>query len=307
MTTISESVPPRVHHSAIERSDQRFSELCNRASFTFPHTLSGNPLFSLQSLIELSQRQPVNPTYAYRSNGPVGVTDRWEKGNAGSLSVADTIAGIAHNDSLVMLKHVEEDSVFGPLLQQIFDDLLESAGPRVRDDVIVRRGTILIASPGRITAYHLDADMNFLFQVAGNKTISVFDQTDRAVVSEAELERYFCGDYNGAQYAESRQARAKSYDLGPGTGVHIPWTAPHWAKNSTDVSVALSVNFDLKSLVRLGRIYQMNGKLRRLGSNPIPPGRSMLRDCAKLAAYGAFTVASGFKRRLLAQNAPGTN
>lgn len=298
MTTPSASEPARVHPSSvIERSDQRFRELVNRANFMFAHKLSGHPLFSTQSLIELAQRRPESPTYAYRSNGQVGVGDRWEKGSARALTAAETIAGIAHNDSLVMLKHLEQDVVFGPLLQQIFDELLESAGPRIRDDVIVGRGTLLIASPRRITAYHLDADVNFLFQIEGDKTMNVFDQTDRTVVTEVELERYFCGDHNGAQYTDSKQARAKCYDLRPGCGVHIPWTAPHWAQNSNNVSVALSVNFDLKSLVRLGRIYQMNGKLRQLGGNPAPPGRSMLRDSVKLASAGALTAVSGLLRR----------
>lgn len=298
MTTPSASEPAQVHsYGVIEGSDRRFGELCNRASFKFAHKLSGNPLFSTQSLIELAQRRPENPTYAYRSNGQVAVGDRWEKGSGRALTAAETIAGIAHNDSLVMLKHLEQDVVFGPLLQRIFDELLEAAGPRIRDDVVVGRGTILIASPGRITAYHLDADVNFLFQIEGDKTMSVFDQTDRTVVSEVELERYFCGDHNGAQYTESKQARAKSYELGPGCGVHIPWTAPHWAQNSSNVSVALSVNFDLKSLVRLGRIYQMNGKLRRLGGNPAPPGKSMLRDSVKVASIDALTAVSGLLRR----------
>lgn len=298
MTTPSASEPAQVHqYRIIEGSDPRFGELCNRASFQFAHKLSGNPLFSTQSLIELAQRRPESPTYAYRSNGQVGIGDRWEKGSGRALTAAETIAGIAHNDSLVMLKHLEQDVVFGPVLQRIFDELLQSAGPRIRDDVVVGRGTILIASPGRITAYHLDADVNFLFQIEGDKTMNVFDQTDRTVVSEVELERYFCGDHNGAQYTESKQARAKHYDLRPGSGVHIPWTAPHWAQNSSNVSVALSVNFDLKSLVRLGRIYQMNGKLRRLGGNPTPPGKSMLRDSVKVASIDAFTAVSGLLRR----------
>jgi hypothetical protein len=160
-------------------------------------------------------------------------------------------------------------------------------------DAILGRGTILIASPQRITGYHLDADVNFLFQVKGDKAIDVFDGTRPDVVSIAELETYFSGDQSAAKYLEGKQKHATRYDLKPGLGVHIPCLSPHWAQNSSSVSVALSVNFDLKSIARLGSLYRMNARLRRLGANPRPPGTSKLRDQVKLASIAAVTAAKG--------------
>jgi hypothetical protein len=152
------------------------------------------------------------------------------------------------------------------------------------EDVIVGRATILIASPHRVTTYHMDADTNFLFQIAGDKSFSVFDQTDRTLVPEDELDRYHAGDANGAVFKPDRQNDAKTYDLRAGFGIHIPSTAPHWAQNGDGVSVALSLNYDLRSVQRRARIHAMNHKLRRLGIDPAPPGLSRWRDRVKLMA-----------------------
>lgn len=272
---------------ALFDADSRFAELYNRESFLFSHALGRTGLFELPSLIELARRRPCTAQYAYWSRGSVNVRDRWETNEARSRSLDEAIGGIAQNDSLVMLKRVEQDAVLGPVLKQLFSEIMGAVGSKMSEDVIIGRGTILIASPHRITAYHLDADVNFLFQVKGDKQFNVFDQTNRAVISEEELERYFCGDPNGAQFNETRQAAARAYSLGAGMGVHIPSTAPHWARNSADVSVALSVNFDLKSIMRLGQVYRMNAKLRRLGMRPTAPGYGVWRDEVK-----RFTLAS---------------
>jgi hypothetical protein len=79
------------------------------------------------------------------------------------------MAGIEENDSLVMPKHLESDRVLGPAVREICGRVIELAGARMRDDVVVGRGTVLIASPGRLTSYHLDSDTNYLFQIAGDK------------------------------------------------------------------------------------------------------------------------------------------
>jgi hypothetical protein len=273
--------------------DPRFPDLYNQASFMFPHELSGNPLFQLPALMELADRRPPTNEFAYWSKGAIQVTDGWETRRAASQPLAQAIADIASNDSLVMLKRVEQDERFGPLLRDIFAWLIDAVGEKMRRDVIVGRGTLLIASPHRVTAYHIDADVNFLFQLSGDKKFSVFNQADRSVISDEELECYFSGDHNGARFTESKQASATTYDLRGGWAVHVPCMAPHWAQNLDSVSVALSVNFDLKSIGRIGRLYNMNRKLRRLGAKPRPPGASRWGDGVKLASLRVLQAVKG--------------
>ena len=295
------SLPPAVAGSTADRaaslptfgagSREVFSAHYNRNSFVFAHTLSEEPLFSLASLRELALRLPPHSAYSYWSNGRVGVGQRWDAKVAPRLSLLETLAGIEENDSLVMLKHLETDSVLGPTVREVCSRVIGLAGARMGDDVVVGRGTVLIASPGRLTSYHLDSDTNYLFQIAGHKRLSVFDQTDRTLTPHEELERYYDGDPNGARFKQERQCDARTYELRPGLGVHIPSMAPHWAQNLEQPSIALSINFDLRSVLRLGRIYHFNCKLRRHGIKPRPPGTSRLNDAFKLAALSSLAGA----------------
>ena len=269
--------------------DNLFRKRYNTESFMFPHELHGRDVFGLPGLAGLAERLPQTDEFVYWSNGPVDVTSRWEDGKSGRHSLQDTIRGIATNNSMVILKHVEQDPVAGPVLRDFLAQVVELSGSGMRDDIIVGEALILLASPNRITSYHMDAECNYLVQLAGSKTLNVFDPLDRTLVTDEELERFHDGDYNGALYKPERQADARSYALRAGHGVHIPVGAPHWVKNGNNISVALSINYELRSVHRASRIYRVNRHLRRLGMTPKTPGSSGWRDRLKLAAaFGLY-------------------
>ena len=264
-----------------------FAPCRRRDSFAFDHVLHRHPSFRLDALAALADRRPATPAFAYWSCGDVQVRDPWVRGTQQKPSLSSTLAGIAANDSLVILKQVERDAVFGPLVQDIMGALADRAGSWFWDERILGRATFLIASPRRITSYHLDGDTNFLFQLRGHKTLHVFDPRDRQVLTAPELENFFAGDLSAAHYRAATQTGALHYDLRPGSAVHIPVTAPHWAQNLGEVSIALSVNFDLRSSLRLAQVYRMNRRVRRLGFEPVAPEVSVLRDSLKVAAASA--------------------
>jgi hypothetical protein len=276
-----------------------FAKNYNRRTFCFPHGLSSNPLFDLDSLIELSRRMPDHRD-TYWSNGKVAVGNGWEAGTGGRLSLQDSIAHIAENDSIVILKHTEQDPVYGPVLQDFLGSVVSLAGEQMRCDVTVGEALILISSPNRVTPYHMDGETNFLVQVRGDKWFYVFDHEDRTLVTEEERERYFSGDISAVAYRKERQNDAVAYDLKAGYGVHVPLCAPHWVQNRDNVSVAISITYELRSVERLTRIHRINQRVRRLGLKPTPPGVSPLRDEMKLAAS---RVISGM-RGLRGQQAP---
>jgi hypothetical protein len=294
-----DSVPP---FSSASRD--LFRTCNNQRSFFFKHDLQNNPLMSLPSLLELARRRPQKGAYAHWSNGTVGVDDRWDAGQGPRYTLDETIANIENNNSLVVLKHVEEDSVYGPFIREVFERVIDLAGPTMRDDILRGRGTILIASPRRVTTYHIDSDLNYLFQIAGDKWFSVFDHNDRTLTTHEELENFFGGDLNSAVFKHGRQKDASLYDLCAGYAVHVPCFAAHWAQNRDAPSIALSINWDLNSIMRLGRIYRLNGKLRHRGWQPAPPGTSAWRDSMKLAALDGLTLARRLAGR--ASQAPET-
>jgi hypothetical protein len=255
----------------------------------FAHGLAGHPLFELESLMELARRMPDHRD-TYWSSGKVAVANRWDDGTAGRGSLEDTIANIATNDSIVILKHTEQDLMHGPVLQEFIARVVRLAGEQMHADVTIGETLILISSPNRLTPYHMDAETNFLVQVRGDKWFHVFDHDDRNIVSDLERERYLGGgDISSAVYKEEKQKHAVTFDLHAGYGVHVPPFAPHWVQNKDNVSVAISVNYELRSVERLGRIYRVNQRLRRLGIKPRPPGASALTDGVKLAIASAHS------------------
>ena len=269
--------------------DGVFARNYNRQHFSFAHGLSGNPLFDLDNLIELSRRIPEH-WEPYWSNGRVQVNNAWEAGTQGRATLQDTIANIAHNDSIVIMKHTEQDPVYGPVLQEFLGRVIDFAGEQMRSDVTIGETLILISSPNRVTPYHMDGETNFLVQVRGDKWFYVYDHADRTLITDEERERYFAGNISSAVYNKDRQKDATAYDLRAGYGIHVPTGAPHWVQNKDNVSVAISVNYELRSVYRLSKIYKMNQQLRKLGITPRPPGTSQWRDGLKYTA--ARTLAS---------------
>jgi hypothetical protein len=276
-------------------SDGIFRQNYNRRSFLFRHGLSSNPLFDLDNLLELAKRTPKEHE-PYWSNGKVAIGNKWEAGTGGRASLPETIANIEHNDSIVILKHTEQDAVYGPVLQDFLGRVVSCAGEQMRSDVVVGETLILISSPNRVTPYHFDAETNFLVQVRGDKWFYVFDHEDRTLVTNEERERYFAGDISSAVYRAERQKDAIAYDLKAGYGIHVPVAAPHWVQNGNNVSVAISVNYELRSVERAAKIHKINSRLRRFGVQPTAPGVAPLRDLLKVAAAGTLSGVRSLSR-----------
>ena len=254
----------------------------NRRCFSFEHDLQENPRFHLDQLAELVCREPELSRSAYCSCAQASVEDPWAAGAPSPETVRNAVREVATNSSLIILRHIERSVSVGPQLRELMEQVVAAAGPALRNDIKTRRATLLIASPRRITSYHLDSNTNFLYQIHGDKRLSVFDPSDRTLVTPEELEGYYSGNISAAQYKPERQADAQVFDLHAGSAVHVPSHAPHWAQNLDSVSVALSINFDLHSVERAGRIHRLNGKLRSLGFFPQAPGGSPWRDEIKL-------------------------
>jgi hypothetical protein len=164
----------------------QFARNYNRRHFLFRHGLKDHPLFELPSLVDLARR-PFHHE-PYWSNGKVNANDPWGINRDARLSLIETIANIGDNNSLVILKQVAQDPVYGPVLQELLARVVALSGEQMRQEVMVGETTILISSPNRLTSYHMDDDCNFLMQAVGNKTLWVYDHTDLTLVSHEERE-----------------------------------------------------------------------------------------------------------------------
>ena len=186
------------------------SALWNRQSFTFRHALAHHPLFTLEALREVAARTPKYEGFVHWQNGRIDVTDTWEINTGKRLSLDETIAGIADNNSQVVLKHAEQDESIGPVLRDLLAEMVDLMPAEARDDVTIGESILFISSPRRITKYHIDLEANCLFQVSGEKVVHVFDQSDRSILSIEEIERQCCGNQNAAVFRPDRQSAART-------------------------------------------------------------------------------------------------
>jgi hypothetical protein len=294
MATISGS---NTTGSIIQCDSVQFREQFNRYSFEFAHHLSGHRLFQIPRLIELAKRLASTGSVYYDA-GEIQVGQRWDQSPPGSHSIDETIRRIQDAGAWIILRRAEQDPEYGVVLEECMAEVQTLLGKDLKKDMLVQDAIVFITSPRRVTAYHIDRECNFILQVHGNKDISVFDQKDRDVLPEEEIERFWMVDNNAAVYKPQYQDRAKVYRMTPGKAIHVPVNAPHWVKNDNNISVTLSVNFQFREDLP-AHVYRANYMLRKLGLSPTPPGRSGTRDAVKCFAMNATYVPARATRRFL--------
>lgn len=261
--------------------------------FAVKHNLADNPLFEISRLLELQKALPQDRTLYYPGDVEVN-TDR-KTIPATGLTPEETIRQIRDCKSWMAVRNVELDPIYRGLVEQT----LESAQPMLRNaapGMARPQGWIFITSPRSISPFHFDPEHNFLLQIRGTKVIHVFDPSDRTIVSEEDLERYYAsgGLMGKLEYREEFRQKGITFVMKPGDGVYIPVMAPHWVKVEDEVSVSFSITYYSDEIVRRDRVYRLNARMRRLGITPAPYGRYPLRDGLKHSVIASLLGAKRF-------------
>ncbi len=257
---------------------ETFGACFDRRPFLIGHGLTNHPLFEISRLLQLCRNLPETSVEYNAGNIPISVAPQRTPGNG--LSVEETIRRIAECKSWLVLKYVEQDPEYRALLQRCLAEVARHSEP-LRPGMCLTQGFIFISSPGAVTPYHMDPEHNFLLQIRGSKRIHLFDGRDRSVVSEEELERFYCGGHRNLEYRSNCERTGWTYDLSPGSGLHFPVTAPHYVKNGPGVSVSFSITFRTPDIERRSEVHNFNTYLRGCGLQPAPAGKYPWRDRLK--------------------------
>lgn len=253
----------------------------NQAPFLLNHRLVGHPLFELPRLIELAGTLPEDQV-EYNS-GDLPVTQDPLKTPRNGLSIRETIQRIEECRSWMVLKNVEVDPCYRQLLDLCLDPLI-----RFCPDMRTREAFVFVSSPDAVTPYHIDHECNFLLQIVGTKTVRMLPPNDPTVIQEADLERFYAGGSRNLLRLDSQtEAKASSFELTPGLGLHLPVTAPHWVKNGPAVSISFSITFRTSHSDRREILYRINHRMRTLGLHPRPVGKLQSSDNMKYALFNA--------------------
>jgi len=266
--------------SLLELDSTRFSQDFNVRPFLVRHHLVDHPAFKLERLLELARRLP--PETVEYNAGDLPLTQDPKLTPRTGLSIEETIRRITEARSWMVLKRVEVDDEYRRVLHDCLDQIVLLA-PDMR--MRVRQAFVFISSPGSVTPYHIDHEYNFLLQIRGSKSISVFD---RSVLSEEEIERFYRGEHRNLVFDERRAGEAQTFELLSGNGVHVPVNAPHYVKNGPEASVSFSITFRTPEGDRRSSVYRVNERMRSIGINPRPVGAAPLVDRAKYLGYALY-------------------
>jgi hypothetical protein len=260
----------------IEREvfDRQFA----KAGFAIRHTLAEHALFRLPRLIELARSLPADRV-EYNA-GTLALNQDPTQTPRNGLSVEATIQRIEECNSWMVLKNVEGVPEYDALLKECLGELAATGHPATRP-MTGREAFVFISSPGSVTPYHMDPELNFLLQIRGTKTMTVFPADDRSLLSEVELERFYGGAHRNLVYKDDYVAKGHAFVMQPGDGVHVPVTAPHHVRNGPEVSISFSITFRTPETDRRQIVYEVNHDLRQRGWHPTPYGKSWLNDTWK--------------------------
>jgi hypothetical protein len=255
------------------------------------HRLADHPLLEIPSLLELSRRMKPPGVMNYFS-GKASVDADFESAlrtHGTGRSLEETLEHIEEPGSWVGFYHIESDPIYRELLDACLDDVQPRIEP-LDPGMFRREAWIFFSSPGAITPYHIDTENNFLLQIRGRKTLSVWDPYDRSVISEEAIETYLADhSLREVHYREEIAGKAHTYKLEPGQGAYMPATGPHSASTSADsYSVTLSVTYYTRATEWRRTVYQANFALRKRGVKPRPVGASSMGDGLKYNAYRLY-------------------
>ena len=216
----------------------------NRAPYLFHHTLANHPLFDIPRLLKLAMGVIArgDPTkFGLRVEGDA-------KFNSAPLEdrLLQAIRRVEEGGIWFKLSNLEElDRDYDYILGKTISEVEDLTGQRLLPDIGWSGITVFVASPNMVTPYHFDNEMNFLFQIRGEKDVRLFDPQNRLVLTENEIERFYAGNPMAGIYREEVLELGTLFHLTPGTAVHHPPLAPHIVTNGNNVSVSASFGFAL--------------------------------------------------------------
>ena len=141
---------------------------------------------------------------------------------------------------------------------------------------------VFVSSRDAITPYHMDREMNFLFQIDGTKQVKLWDRQDHDVMTEVEKDRYLAYDADfRPPYKPSIETKARYFELRPGVGVHHPFIAPHVVSTASTFSISLAITYRTRRTDMWTQAHRLNHALRQCGWQPHAVGTYPYLDRAK--------------------------
>src|ERR1700716_3039741 len=254
------------------------------------HKLAGHPLLTLPRIAQLAAELP-RDLIEYNS-GKLAISQDPDAIASVDLDPVEVVKSIETAGAWMVLKRVETSPAYRKLLEDALLSVARARGFNSRLDAGFEQveGFLFVSSPNSTTPFHLDSEDNFFVHIHGEKFFTIFDNNDRGIVGEDEIERSMTKHRN-LRYEESFAARGTEFHLFAGDGCYVPYQWPHWVRTSGSYSISLAITWKTREVRRLNDLHFFNSMLRGIGLPPQPPGRQPVRDPLKPAFYRTVNTA----------------
>ena len=251
--------------------------------FGIGHDLADHPLFTLPRLIALANAMD-RDRIEYNSGDLKLNQDPFDAPKV-NLSAEETIRQIEHCHAWMVIKNVENDPDYKAFLDSCLAEVAAAAGdePGMVQDI---QGFIFVSSANSTTPFHIDAEENFLLQIKGDKFLHVFDNEDRSIISEQDME-ISPSKHRNQEYRSEFESRATVFEMSEGDGAYLPYMAPHWVRTGERYSISIAVTWKSPRVLKLNKIRYVNAALRKIGLPQSGPGHAPVWDTIKVAAFDA--------------------
>jgi Cupin-like domain len=258
--------------------------------FAIHHRLAGHPLLTLPRIAQLASELP-RDRIEYNS-GKVAISQDPDAILHVDLDPVDVVRRIETSGAWMVLKRVETSPEYRALLE---DTLLSVARARGFNSVLDAgfeqiEGFVFVSSPNSTTPFHLDSEDNFFVHIHGEKFFTIFDNSDRSIVPDDEIERSMTKHRN-LRYDDSFAPRGIEFHLFAGDGCYVPYQWPHWVRTADSYSISIAITWKTREVRRRNDLHFFNSMLRGIGWPQQPPGTQPVLDALKLAFYRTVTTA----------------
>jgi nitrogen fixation protein len=172
----------------------------NRLPHELSHRLNGSGLFELSRVADLAESVATrkNPHLAggdvYFNDGSIEAGEKPQSPDLPRTAAIDFIREIETSQAWIILKHIERDPDYRPILESCILDILELSGRELLRKIKWFEAILFVTSPNRVTEYHIDREVSWILQIQGDKEIHLFDRADKSIVPDEELEAYWTAD-----------------------------------------------------------------------------------------------------------------
>jgi len=271
----------------------------NRSGFLVRHRLAEHPLFTAEALFRLCRRMPAGAVKHRFGTVPADThfdssIDRFR----GDLTLDDALDHLVEKRAYVAIYNPENDPEYRPAIEGFLAEIGLAARPFER--FFNWYSTyVFISAHDAVTPYHMDREMNFLLQIAGRKTVQLWDPRDDGVMRPEQRDHLFSFDPDARPaWHDGLPAKARRFELEPGLGVHHPFIAPHLVTTGQNFSISLAITYRTPHSDVMSDAHAFNDRLRPWGLGRIPVGRHPALDNLKAHAMRGMRAAKDALHRV---------